>query len=457
MGPTRPTPPRTLAVPLFAAVVRPLQAFLRLEAASGIVLLSCAVAALALANSPLSDAYRAFFDTTLGVRVGPLATEFSLALLVNDGLMTIFFFVVGMEIKRELAVGELRTLRQALLPLVAAFGGMAVPAAIFLAFNAGTPAAAGWGVPMATDIAFCVGVLTLLKARVPHALVVFVTALAIFDDIGGILVIALFYGHGLHLAWLAAAGGLVAVLALMSRAYVRSLAAYAVVTAALWYALHHGGIHATIAGVIAGLAIPARARVSPRAVLHGVAAHTAELLRAAEDEDLDGAAVLELEERIEDVESPLGRFVHALHPWVAFAIMPVFALANSGVDLRALEPAQLVGRLAVGTALALFAGKLVGIFCFTWVAVRSGLAPMPGAASAAKLVGVSAVAGIGFTVALFIAGLAYGDGTQLLDEAKVGILAGSLLSGVVGALILRLTARVSSRSPAAELSVASAS
>jgi NhaA family Na+:H+ antiporter len=442
--------------PLFVAAVRPIQAFLKTEAASGIVLLGCAVLALVFANSGASDAYRAVLDAPIALRVGPLAAEFTLALLVNDGLMTIFFFVVGMEIKRELAIGELRTVRRALLPLVAAFGGMAVPAAVFLAFNAGTPAAAGWGIPMATDIAFCIGVLTLLRSRVAHPLVVFVTALAIFDDIGGILVIALFYGHGLHAAWLAAAGALALVLVAMGRAYVRSGLAYTLAMAALWFALHEGGIHATIAGVVAGLAIPARARRSPRSILEDLSVHTTALLRTQADEDLDGATVLAIEDRIEDVESPLGRFVHALHPWVAFFVMPVFALANSGVDLRALEPSQLTGALAVGVGVALFAGKLVGIFGCTWLAVRAGLAPMPGGASAAKLLGVSTVAGIGFTVALFIAGLAFAEQPELLDQAKVGILGGSLVAGIVGSIVLRLTAPVAAASRGQEKLAASA-
>jgi NhaA family Na+:H+ antiporter len=225
----------------------------------------------------------------------------------------------------------------------------------------------------------------------------------------------------------------------MGRSYVRSFIAYVLVAAGLWYALHHGGIHATISGVIAGLAIPARARRLPRTVLEDLSVYTAGLLRTPEDEELDNATVLNIEERIEDVESPLGRFVHALHPWVAFVIMPVFALANSGVDLRALEPSQLTSNLAVGIAVALFIGKLVGIFSCTWLAVRTGLSPMPGNASLVKLVGVSTVAGIGFTVALFIAGLAYPANPELLDQAKVGILAGSLISGIVGSVILRLT------------------
>jgi NhaA family Na+:H+ antiporter len=434
-------PPQGLrSVPLFVAVVRPLQAFLRLEAASGILLLSCAVLALLLANSGASELYQAVFSAPVELAAGPLRARFTVAALVNDGLMTIFFFVVGMEIKRELAVGELRTLPQALLPVIGALGGMLVPAAIFVLFNWGTPALRGWGIPMATDIAFCVGVLTLLRSRVPGALVVFVTALAIFDDIGGILVIALFYGSGLSLPWLALSAAAAAALFGMGRLYVRSGFAYAAAAALLWYALHHAGIHATIAGVVAGLAIPARPRYHPRRVLERLEAHSAELVRKVADDDLDSAAILEVEERLEELEAPLSRFVHLLHPWVAFGIMPLFALANSGVDLRALDASQLTGRIALGTAAALFVGKQAGIFAFTWIAVRLGAAPMPGGASAAKLLGVATVAGIGFTVALFIAGLAYPDDRATLDQAKVGILAGSLLSGALGAALLRTTA-----------------
>jgi NhaA family Na+:H+ antiporter len=325
--------------------------------------------------------------------------------VVNDGLMTLFFAVVGMEIKGELVEGELRTFRQALLPAVAAAGGMVVPAAIYATLNAGGPGAAGWGIPMATDIAFCIGLLTLLGSRVPRALVVFATALAIFDDIGGILVIASFYGSGLRAPWLLLAAGAAAGAALMSRARVASGLAWLAVGALLWWALHHAGIHATIAGVVVGLAVPARPG------------------------------------RPSDGESPLDRFVGALHPWVAFGIVPLFALANSGVPIAAIDPSRLTGPVAVGTAAALFLGKQAGIFLFTAAAVRAGVAPMPGGASHAKLLGVSIVAGIGFTVALFIAGLAFPGAPGLLDEAKVGILAGSLASGVVGAAVLRGTGK----------------
>jgi NhaA family Na+:H+ antiporter len=436
-----PATPAAAGTRLFETVLRPLQVFFRLEAASGLVLLGCAVAALAWANVA-HDSYRAAFETPVFVGIGALAARFSVLELVNDGLMSLFFFVVGMEIKRELVLGELRTVPQAVLPAIAAVGGMLVPAGIFLAFNAGGPGAPGWGIPMATDIAFCIGVLTLLKTRVPHALVVFVTALAIFDDIGGILVIALFYGSGIHLAWLLGAAGVTGVAVLMSRAYVRNGFAWIIAGALLWYTLHHSGIHATIAGVILGLAIPARPRRPLHEVIGELSSYTAGLGRARGDEERDEAVVQGIEERLEELGAPLTRFVHLLHPWVAFGIMPLFALANSGVFVAGLDPSQLTGRVALGTGAALFVGKQAGIFAFTALAVRAGIARMPGGASPGKLLGVSVVAGIGFTVALFIAGLAYAGTPGLLDEAKVGILAGSLVSGIAGALILRSTALV---------------
>jgi NhaA family Na+:H+ antiporter len=431
----------TPLAPLFGVALRPLQAFFRLEAASGILLLASAVAALLWANLDAAS-YHAFAELPVALSLGGWGFRLPLVEVVNDGLMTIFFFVVGMEIKRELVLGELKTRAQAILPAVAAAGGMIVPAAIYAALNLGTPGLRGWGIPMATDIAFAIGVLTLLRARVPNALVVFLTALAIFDDMGGILVIALFYGEGLHLGWLAAAAGVLAVLLAMSRAQVGRGAAWLAGGIALWYAVHHAGIHATIAGVLVGLAIPARAR-RLRGALEELGAHVRKLLaRPPDDEALEAAEVLRIEEKLEDVEAPLTRFEHLLHPWVAFGVMPLFALVNSGVALRGMDPSALLGDVALGAAAGLVLGKLIGIFSFTFAAVRLGLAPMPGGASAAKLLGVSLVAGIGFTVATFIATLAFPGDASTLDQAKLGILAGSLVAGVAGALVLRATPRV---------------
>jgi NhaA family Na+:H+ antiporter len=433
-----PPPPAQGAPPIFKAIVAPVQAFFRLEAASGLVLLGAAAVALAWANLGGAASYRAFVETPLAVRLGPAAVAFTLHALVNDGLMALFFFVVGMEIKHELALGELRSPAQAALPLVAALGGMVVPAAVYLAFNAGGPGRPGWGIPMATDIAFAIGVLTLLRSRVPHALVVFVTALAIFDDIGGILVIAVFYGHGLAPLWLAAAAAVGGGLVLLARWGVRSGLAWTSAGVLLWLALHEAGIHATIAGVAVGLAIPARAAISPRTVIDALAGHAA-ALAARPVPDLDAEEILAIERALEARQAPLTRFTSILHPWVAFGVMPIFALVNSGVEVAGAGAERLAGPIAVGTALALFGGKLAGVFAFTAAAVKLGLAPMPGGASWGKLVGVSFVTGIGFTVALFIAGLAFPGDAALLDEAKVGILAGSLAAGVIGALVLRAT------------------
>ncbi len=425
------------SVRLFKVVLRPFQAFMRLEAASGILLLLCAVAALLWANlHPAS--YRGLFDYPLALGAGGGVATFTLHAFINDGLMAVFFFVVGMEIKRELVVGELNSLAKASLPLIAAVGGMAVPAGIYAALNWGGPGLPGWGIPMATDIAFCIGILTILKDRVPRALVVFVTALAIFDDIGGILVIAFFYGHGLDVTWLLVAAGLTLLLFGMNRRGILNGLAYGVVGVGLWVALHHGGIHATISGVILGLMIPARPRRPSREVLAELARHVAELDRKPPDEDLAGAEILMIEEQLEDLEAPVERFIHALHPFVAYVVMPVFALSNAGVVLRGLGPEALLAPVALGTGLGLLAGKLAGIFTLTFLAVKLGLSPMPGGASHVQLLGVSVLAGIGFTVALFIASLAFPGAPELLDQAKLGILLASLVAGLAGFTILRL-------------------
>jgi Na+:H+ antiporter, NhaA family len=421
----------------FGAVVKPIQEFFRLEAASGIVLFAAAVVALAWANSPLGETYRQLFATDLTFGLGARLVRVSVEDVINDGLMSIFFLVVGMEIKRELASGELRTFDRAVLPAVAALGGMVVPSAIFLLFNWGGPGHAGWGIPMATDIAFCMGCLTLLGRRVPHALKVFLIALAIFDDIGGILVIAIFYGHGLSGPWLLGAAGVTGVLLLMNRAYVRNGLAYGTAGILLWYTLHAGGIHATISGVVLGLIIPARPGRPAQEVLGELGEHVRQLLASPLRTELDDQAILNIEEKLEDLEAPLTRFVHLLHPYVAFGIMPLFALANSGVTLGGGISGP-GARVALGVALGLLLGKPIGILLATWVAVRLGLARRPGGAEWSRVGGVAVVAGIGFTVALFIASLAYPTDQALLDQAKLGILAASAAAGSLGVLFLRL-------------------
>ncbi|HYO54669.1 Na+/H+ antiporter NhaA [Archangium sp.] len=435
---TRPSTAQPTPVPrLFKATIAPVQAFFHLEASSGILLALCAVAAMIWANSPGAGSYVALFDAPLALGMGSTLFHFTFREFINDGLMTIFFFLVGMEIKRELAAGELRTLSKALLPLIAAVGGMVVPAAIYAALNAGTPALKGWAIPMATDIAFAIGCLTLLKGRVGHGLVVFLTALAIFDDIGGILVIAMFYGTGLHVEWLLGALAITGLLWVCNKYYVRSGLVYAVLAGALWYAMHHGGVHATIAGVVVGMMIPARPTRRGRDVLDELHGFIGQLLREPEDEAVRTSQMLHIEEQLEDIEPPLTRFVHLWHGWSAYVIVPLFALANSGISVEGMSLSDLLKPLPLGVMLGLFVGKQVGIFLFTWVAVKGGLSEMPGRARALQLHGVSVVAGIGFTVALFVAGLAFANEPQLLAEAKLGILLGSLLAAVVGYLLLR--------------------
>jgi NhaA family Na+:H+ antiporter len=292
---------------------------------------------------------------------------------------------------------------------------------------------------MATDIAFAIGCLTLLKGRVSHALVVFLTALAIFDDIGGILVIAFFYGTGLHVEWLLASAGVVLVLLAFNRFYVRNGLAYALAGAALWYAMHHAGIHATLSGVVLGMMIPSLPTRRGREVLNDLGAYISRIVQEPEDESVRNAQLLYIEEQLEDIEPPLNRFEHLWHGYVAFGIVPLFALANSGISLEGMRVATLLEPLPLGIILGLFVGKQLGIFAFTLGAVRGKVSPMPGGSRARQIHGVAVVAGIGFTVALFVAGLAFGRQPELLNEAKLGILLGSLLSAVVGYLLLRFT------------------
>jgi Na+:H+ antiporter, NhaA family len=441
MADARP-PPR-----LFQVLVAPLQAFLRTEAKGGILLLLAALIALGLANSPWGKAWHALWELPLHLGLGDGSVEGSLHFVVNDILMAVFFFVVGMEIKRELVRGELRTPAQALLPAVAAVGGMLVPALIFVAFQQGGEGVRGWAIPMATDIAFSIGCLALLGSRVPHPLKVFLTALAIFDDIGGILVIALFYGAGIHgsaLLFVAAAAAGVLVL---NRLGVQSAGPYVAGGVALWFAFHAAGLHATLAGVVLGLLVPAGSKRTPDEVFAelrmGLDDAIARRVRPTADQ------IAAVGRALAQVSTPLDRFEYAVHGWVAYGVMPLFALANSGVHVSGLSAADFVSPVFLGTVVGLFVGKTVGIFTFTRGAVAAGLARVPADAPWGQVLGVSAVAGIGFTVALFIANLAFAGAPVLLDEARLGILVGSAVSGTVGVLLLRLaSAPAAAASPA---------
>ena len=425
--------------PLFRSIVLdPMRAFAGLEAAGGIVLFAAALLAFGLANSPWHTAFERVWTTPVELRFGPVGFGFqaSLRQVIDDGLMTIFFFVVGMEIKRELIEGELRTLRQALLPAIAAAGGVVLPAAIFFVLNRGTAGEAGWAVPMATDIAFSIGCIILMGKRVPRPLLVFLTALAIFDDIVGILVIAIFYGGGLDGMGLVRVVLLVGAIWAVARLGVQSWVVWGVAGVALWLGLHYAGVHGTIAGVLLGLLVPAVTRRPVREVLGELREHSRRTLEVSER--LDTGDLLHVRDGLREAVPPLQRFEHALHPWVAFFIMPLFGLANSGVSVAAMTAADLTAPVFLGVAVGLFVGKQLGIFAFTWAAVRVGVADVPGGAPWSRVYGVAMVAGIGFTVALFIANLAFGGHPELLDQARLGVLVGSLVSGVSGMLVLWL-------------------
>ncbi len=428
-----------------AYLILPFQRFVQAEASGGVVLLAAAALALVWANSPWADLYFGVWATKLTVGIGGAALSKPLSLWINDGLMAVFFFVVGLEIKREALVGELAEPRKAALPAGAALGGMVVPAAIYAFINAGGPGTAGWGIPMATDIAFALGILALIGPRVPISLKVFLTAVAIVDDIGAVIVIALFYTS--NLAWLAllVAGVCLVLLVLANWAGVRSPLVYLILGCCMWLAFLKSGVHATVAGVLAAMTIPARTRIDAPAFLSRARAYLQEFEtssasgRSILSDERQRAALVNLEFASREAESPLQRLEHSLHPWVSFAIMPLFALANAGVSLGGAVAGSAVDPITLGVAAGLVLGKPLGVTLGGWLLVRAKLAAMPTGVSWRQMIGVGCLAGVGFTMSLFIANLAFGA-TALNSAAKLGILAGSLISGLVGFLILKTSA-----------------
>lgn len=374
--------------------------FLREESSGGIVLMVAAALSLVVANSPLATPY---FEL-LHRHVGGL----SVLHWINDGLMALFFLLVGLEIKREMLEGQLASWSQRILPGIAALGGMIVPAMLYFLFARGDVAALrGWAIPMATDIAFALGVLAVLGSRVPPSLKVFLAVLAIIDDLGAIIVIALFYTEQLSFFALAGAGAVLALLVLLNRCGVTRLSIYLVLGAVLWWLVLKSGIHATLAGVMLALTIPLRAS--------GTASRT-------------------------DADAPLHRLEHSLHHWVAFLIIPLFGFANAGVSLAGMSVKTLLQPVPLGIAAGLFIGKQLGVLSFAWLAIKSGSAHLPAQASWRQMHGVALLCGIGFTMSLFIGGLAFGDGGELMRETKLGVLAASVLSAVVGIVLLRAAA-----------------
>jgi NhaA family Na+:H+ antiporter len=386
----------------YARLYQGIREFLRLEAAAGIVLGAATVLALIASNTGLAELYDLFLELPVEVRFGALSIAKPLLLWINDGLMAIFFLLVGLEIKRELVEGELSTLGQALLPALAAIGGMAVPALIYVLFNLDDPLALrGWAIPAATDIAFALGVLSLLGPRVPVALKVFLLALAIFDDFGSILVIAVFYTANLSLTSLLLAAGVLVLMLVLNRLGVARTAPYALLGIVLWVCVLKSGVHATLAGVVTAIAIPMRAP---------------------------------------DGRSPLKDLEHALHPWIAFLVVPLFGFANAGVSFSDMSIDAVTNGVTLGIAAGLFVGKQIGVFAVAYGCVRLGIARLPEGVGWAGLYGVAVMSGIGFTMSLFIGTIAW-DTSEYAAPIRLGVLAGSLLSGIVGSMLVLVACR----------------
>lgn len=413
---------------------RPFERFFRLESAGGIVLLAATVIAIAWANSPLAAHYLALWDMRVVAAFGAFVIDKPLLLWVNDGFMAIFFLLVGLEIKRELLTGELADRRSAALPIAAALGGMVVPAVVYVAATWGTPVAGAWGIPMATDIAFALGALAVLGRRVPLALRVFLAAAAIVDDIGAVLVIAFVYTPSVSVVALGVAAGALGLLVLINRGGVHRLSPYVLLGIVMWVAVLKSGVHATIAGVLLALTIPARA---PPARGESATARTAadlDVVVAGESAADREARLLAAEKAIEEREALLTRVEHGLVPWVTFGIIPVFALANAGVRVDGSLLDALTAPVSIGIVLGLVVGKQVGMLVVPWLAVRAGWANLPAGASWRHMWGVATLAGIGFTMSLFVASLSLGE--KDLASAKLAILSASLVAALLGLTIL---------------------
>jgi NhaA family Na+:H+ antiporter len=424
------------------AALGPFARFFQTEASSGVVLIACTLIALIAANSPLSARYLGLWQTPLGIGAGELELSKPLTVWINEGLMAIFFFVVGLEIKREVVAGELASWKRAALPAAAALGGMVIPATIYTLVNLGGSGLSGWGITMATDIAFALGVLALLGSRIPTALKVFLASLAIVDDIGAVLVIAVFYTSMIAWSYLGAAAVCVLALVFANRLGVRHPVIYAFLGVALWISLLPSGVHATIAGIVVALTIPARGVIDSEEF--GARSQTLvdEFRQAGYSgpqmmtNERQQSALYALERAAEQFQVPSQRLEHALHPWVVYVIVPVFALANAGVVLTHGVAGAVFDRITLGIVLALTVGKPLGITAFSWLAARLGLGVLPRGLTWRHIVGMSCLGGIGFTMSLFIADLAFAE-HGALALAKIGILAGSLIAGCAGWLLLR--------------------
>ena len=430
----------------FDKILTPFEEFIHQQTTSGLLLMAMAVLALILANGPLASSYAHFMHTMISLGAGSWKMEMSLHHFINDGLMALFFFVVGLELKREILVGELANLRNAVLPIGAAIGGMLVPALIYFLINPEGEAARGWGIPMATDIAFAIGALALLASRVPKALITFLVALAIVDDLGAVLVIAIFYTETIVFMPLLAAAVLFTLLLAFNMSGIRKSMPYMIVGILLWYALLQSGVHATLAGILTALSIPAIPKYKPELFSE----HIKELMQRFDASHKPGmsimtndklrAVVQTLENGVHSVEAPLQRMEHTWHIPVAFLVIPVFALANAGIPLAMDSLGEtLTNPVMLGVSLGLVLGKFIGIAGVSWVLLKMGVAVLPKDTRFTQIAGVSLLAGIGFTMSIFVAELGFAGQAEHLLMAKTGILAASILTGVAGFIWLYLT------------------
>lgn len=429
----------------FDRILTPLEEFIHRQTTSGLLLMGTAVLALILANGPLAESYAHLLHTPLSVGAGSWKLEMSLHHWVNDGLMALFFFVIGLELKREILVGELANLRNAVLPIGAAIGGMVVPALIYFSINPEGDAARGWGIPMATDIAFAIGALALLAGRVPKALITFLVALAIVDDLGAVVVIALFYTDTIALTPLAVAAGLLALLLAFNMSGIRKTLPYFIIAVFLWYALLQSGVHATLAGILGALTVPAIPRYKPELF----SAHVKELMQRFDASHQPGqtimtndklrAVVQTLENGVHSVEAPLQRLEHVWHIPVAYMVIPIFALTNASIPLAFDSIGTMLNHpVMLGVSVGLVAGKFIGITGVSWLLLKMGVAVLPKKTRFTQIAGVSLLAGIGFTMSIFVAELGFAAQPEFLLMAKTGILAASVLAGIAGFIWLYL-------------------
>jgi NhaA family Na+:H+ antiporter len=429
----------------FKKILTPFEEFIHRQTTSGLLLMIMAVLALLLANSPLAYLYEQIQHLEVGLSVGNWSIENSLHHWVNDGLMALFFFVVGLELKREIMVGELANLRQAALPIVAAIGGMVVPALIYFAINPEGDAARGWGIPMATDIAFALGAIALLASRVPKALITFLVALAIVDDLGAVMVIAVFYTETLSMGALLAAAIIFGMLMTLNVAGVRKIFPYFILAIFLWYAMYLSGVHATLAGVLGAFSVPARPKYNP----DHFSQYVSELMQRFNDSHVSGKSIMNndnmraivqtLDNGIHQVEAPLQRLEHAWHLPVAYLVIPIFALFNAGIPLELAGLGQtLMHPVTMGVTFGLIVGKVIGIAGSCWIALKLNIGQLPAETRFTQIIGVSLLGGIGFTMSIFIAELGFANQPDLLLMAKTGILFSSLLAGVSGFIWLYL-------------------